>query len=298
MNLLFKSVSLDTLSHYRTFWKKTPVKSSDYSIGVLLCWARAFGYELAFEDDEELVWIKGSKPDDHCLAPVGRWDHPDWEEILLARFGVEAEFRLVPEALVDIWRAQMGDAVHAVPERGSWEYLHSVSELAELAGNKYMRKRNRINQFIKQTPYTYLPITDELIPRIAEFQQTWCESYKIFHGAEGVCRENRGIIADILPNWSSLPELFGGAIEAYGRIIAYTIAEVADDETIMIHVEKASLEHNAAYQVISKEFLRHDGGLYKTVNREEDMGDISLRDAKMSYHPSDFIKKYTVTVKL
>ena len=298
MKLLFKSVNLDTISHYRSFWKKTPVKSSDYSVGVLLCWERAYGYELSFEDDEELVWIKGNRPDEHYLAPVGRWDHPDWEEILLARFGAEAHFRLVPEALADIWRAQMGSAVEAVPDRDSWEYLYSVSELAELAGNKFMRKRNRINQFIKQTPYTYLPMTEELIPRIAEFQTEWCESYKIFRGAQGVSRENRGIISNILPNWSRLPELSGGAIEACGKIIAYTIAEAADDETVMIHVEKASLEQSAAYQVISREYLLHEGSAYKTVNREEDMGDPSLRDAKMSYHPSDFIKKFNVTIKL
>ena len=298
VNLLFKSVNIDTLSHYRTFWKKTVEKSSDYSLGVLFCWARAYGYEFAFEDDEELVWIRGSRPEEHYLAPVGKWDHPDWEEILPARFGSEVCFKLVPETLVNIWRSQMGDAVQAVPNRGSWEYLHSVSELAELAGNKYMRKRNRINQFIKQTPYTYMPITEELIPRIAEFQIAWCESYKIFHGADGVSRENKGIITNILPNWSSLPELFGGAIEAYGNIIAYTIAEAADNDTIMIHVEKASLEYSAAYQIISREFLQHEGGRYKTVNREEDMDDMSLRDAKMSYHPMDFVKKYTVTIKL
>jgi hypothetical protein len=90
----------------------------------------------------------------------------------------------------------------------------------------------------------------------------------------------------------------GGAIEVLGDIVAYTVAENVGDEQLMIHFEKASLEFSAAYQVINHEFLLHEGKGFKTVNREEDMDDPGLRDAKMSYHPIDFVKKYTVSVKL
>ncbi len=91
--------------------------------------------------------------------------------------------------------------------------------------------------------------------------------------------------------------MIGGAIEVMGHIVAYTIAEIVGD-TLMIHFEKASLEYNAAYQVINHEFLVHEGAPYKCVNREEDMDDPGLRDAKMSYHPCGFVKKYTVRINL
>jgi hypothetical protein len=292
-------VNLDTLAPYLELWEKTPQKSSDYSSGVLLCWERALGYQFAFDEREELVWIKGSFPDEHNLAPVGDWNlHADWEEIIRARFGDEAEFRLVPERLLDIWSARMGDAVTAEENRASWEYLHSVAELAELAGNKYMRKRNRVNQFRKQNPYTYAPITPEMIPRIVKFQEEWRESYREFSGFESIERESEGIIRNILGNWERLPRLMGGIIETMGAVAAYTIAEDAGDGTVMIHFEKAGLAYNAAFQVINKEFLANDCARFTTVNREEDMDDPGLRDAKMSYHPAGFVKKYTVKINL
>jgi hypothetical protein len=284
---------------YLELWKKTPQKSSDYSSGVLLCWERALGYQFAFDEAEDLVWIRGQRPSEHYLAPVGDWNaFSGWDEIIRARFGPRAEFQLVPEALLEVWRSQMGDRLEVSENRGSWEYLHNVSELAELSGNKYMKKRNRVNQFVKQNQYAYLPITPELLPRIEAFQKEWCESYREFSGFDSISKESEGIVRAILGNWEKLPQMLGGAIETRGRLVAYTIAEAADEETIMIHFEKASLNFNAAYQIINRDFLQHGGSGYKTVNREEDMDDPGLRDAKNSYHPMDFVKKYTVAVNL
>lgn len=298
MNLLFKSIDLDTIIPYLTLWQRTEQKSSDYSSGVLLCWEKAMGYQIAFEEENELAWIRGEAPDEHCLAPVGKWEDREWGKILRGHFQGAAQFRLVPEKLVDIWKAQLGDSVEAISNRASWEYLHNVSDLAELSGNKYMRKRNRINQFTKQNPYRYIPIATEELPRIVEFQKTWCEPYKVFDETGSIENESEGIVRNILGNWDKLPQLMGGAIEVLGKIVAYTVAEKADDETLMIHFEKASLEYNAVYQVINRDFLSHEGGGYAIVNREEDMDDPGLREAKMSYHPIDFVKKYTVNIQL
>lgn len=300
MKFLFKQINLDTIVPYMKLWENTKQRSSDYSVGVLLCWARALGYQFAFDEDEELVWIRGTQPCEHFLAPVGKWNIKGWDELIAARFGTTAEFRIVPEKLVEIWSKQMPGHVFVrddAEDRDSFEYLHKVSDLAALAGKKYIKKRNRVNQFSKMNPYTYLPITSELIPRIIEFQRAWCESYRIFSGYETIEQESSGIIGEILMNWDSLPMMIGGAIEVMGRIVAYTVAETAGD-TLMIHFEKASLDFNAAYQVINQEFLLHEGEPYKYVNREEDMGNLGLRDAKMSYHPIGFVKKYAVRISL
>lgn len=297
MKFIYKSVNIETIKEYMDRFDRTAQKSSDYSSGVLLCWADAFGYQFAFDDDEDLVWIRGNSPQEHFLAPVGNWDIKGWDEIIGARFGRKASFRAVPEQLVDIWRAQMPDAVEAVEDRDSWEYLHNFTDLAELPGKKYMKKRNRIHHFMNETNYEYIPITPDLIPKLIDFQNAWCESYRVFNGFESIEQESRGIIREIFGNWESLPQMTGGAIEILGKIAAYTVAETVGD-TLMIHFEKASLEYNAAFQVINHEFLTHVEGDYRFVNREEDMGDPGLRDAKMSYHPCDFVKKYIVKVDL
>lgn len=302
MNLIYRSINLETMHDYAQFWELCKQRSSDYSPCVLLTWERALGYQIAFDEEEEIAWIAGTYPEKHLLAPVGRWMLKGWDEILAARFGKSVEFRIVPEKLLEIWQKQMPEAVTVIdPEgdetRATWEYLYKLSDLTTLAGKKYMKKRNRINQFMSQNSFEYLPITPDLIPRIIEFQQAWCDSYRIFNGYETIAQESEGIIRNILSNWERLPEVSGGAIEVMGKIVAYTIAETAGD-TLLIHVEKASLAYNAAYQVINNEFLKHCGGIFKFVNREEDMGDPGLRDAKLSYHPTGFVKKYRVRIDL
>ena len=298
MKLSFKSINLDTIKNYLDLWKLTPQKSSDYSSGVLLCWESALGYKMAFDEEEGLVWIRGEAPSEHYLAPVGRWDRDDWSGIIRERFGAEAEFQLVPESLLNIWREQFGGSLDVTENRASWEYLHMVDDLAELSGKNYVRKRNRIHQFVKQYPYVYVPISEENIPAIIQFQREWQESYRVFDDSGSIEMESGGIISNILGSWGELPQRPGGAIEVFGRVVAYTIAAAVDPELIMIHFEKASLEYNAAYQVIHHEFLTPQGRSFKVVNREEDMADPGLRDAKMSYHPFDFVKKYTVKINL
>ena len=67
-------------------------------------------------------------------------------------------------------------------------------------------------------------------------------------------------------------------------------------ESFAIHFEKAVVGENSrgVYQYINQAFASILPEKYKTINREQDLGDPGLRQAKMSYNPLDFIKKYKV----
>ena len=187
--------------------------------------------------------------------------------------------------------------VEVVDDRGTWEYLYNIRELATLAGNKYMKKRNRVNQFRKNYDYVYEPMTDGLLPEVVDFQYSWCQVNHCGTTA-GLMQENHAI-QKILQNWNRIPNLCGGVIKIKDQIVAYTIGELAGD-MLVVHYEKASLEYGAAYQVINREFLSHIIGLHpelEIVNREEDMNDPGLRAAKMSYMPIGFLKECRVEIK-
>lgn len=79
-------------------------------------------------------------------------------------------------------------------------------------------------------------------------------------------------------------------------MVAYTLAEPLDDETVVIRFEKASPEFRDAYQAVNQLFLERSCGSFAWVNREEDMGDPGMREAKMSYRPDRFVEKFTVTL--
>lgn len=295
--LSFEDIDLKHVAPYMEHWKRTAVRASDYSFPILWGWAADYGYQVEEEKETGLFWIRQTTPRLFNLAPLGDWQRDDWAELISARYGKKCEFWLVPERLLEIWQQQFGSCVEAETDRGNWEYLYNIQNLATLAGNKYMKKRNRLNHFRRTYDYTYKPITCELIPSVLEFHLAWCQANDCIH-TPSLQQEAHGITR-ILGEWGEIPHMRGGIIEVGGKIVAYTIGELSSSDTLMIHFEKASLEYGAAYQAINNEFLRHmlecEPGLV-TVNREEDMNDQGLREAKLSYLPDGFIKKYQVKI--
>ena len=299
MQLPFRDIEIDDVKIYMEHWTQTDQRASDYSFPILWGWSEgAYGYQAAPDSETGLYWIRQTIPSIYNLAPIGNWHRDTWAELLEERYGKEAEFCLVPEKLLNIWRSQFGDKLKVEEDRGNWEYLYNIKDLATLSGNKYMKKRNRVNQFRRTYNYTYKSINNEIAAEITDFQQVWCQAN---HCAEtpGLVQENHGI-QRILQNWDRIPHLRGGVIFVGDEIAAYTIGELSGD-MIVVHFEKASLEYSAGYQAINKEFLSHmlqEHPELKIANREEDMNDPGLREAKMSYHPCGFIKKYRVKVSL
>ena len=286
----YEPLGLHHQQAYRTLWGRCAQRSSDQSFLVLWAWNETLGYQVA--PGEDLLWIRQLRPDPVYLPPVGGWDREDWASRLLEAVGEEARFLCVPEALVRVWQDRLGGRIRVREDRDAFEYLHRVEELADLKGNRYMRKRNHINRFRRTHAYRYLPLEEGLIPRVAELQRIWCE--------ERECRdrfllwgEHRGILR-VLEDWGRLEGLLGGALEVEGRLVAYTLGEDLGDRTLMIHFEKACPRVPDAYQVIHRDFLDRHRDRFDVVNREEDMGDPGIREAKMSYLPFDFLRKYQV----
>ena len=106
-------------------------------------------------------------------------------------------------------------------------------------------------------------------------------------------------------------EKAGFEIPANGKVVAFSIAEKTNSNTLIVHIEKALTEYRGAYQAMSQEFLNYMDGLlrerenlpegapaFTLVNREDDSGDENLRKAKLEYHPIEIKEKYLVTLTL
>ena len=285
----FQQFDVSKYKEYKDYWLRCDEYSSDMSFVILWAWKDFFGYEIAWEPD--LLWMRQTRPDLRWLAPAGSWHRDDWEKQLLEHVGPEADFVDVPKALVQIWQQQLGAKIVAEENRASFEYLYNVEELATLAGNKHMKRRNRVNKFRRQFDARYLTLTPEMTERVRELQNSWTHDENEFM-TKMLAAEGEGILR-VLDHWTELG-MIGGAIELDGRLIAYTLAEPVTDDLIMIHYEKGLPEYHGVYQIINKDFCENDARSFKIANREEDMGDEGLRQAKLAYGPCGFVEKYTV----
>jgi hypothetical protein len=70
-----------------------------------------------------------------------------------------------------------------------------------------------------------------------------------------------------------------------------------DEETFVVHIEKAFADVQGAYPMINQLFVQHECMKYKYINREDDAGSEGLRKAKLSYRPLFLVEKGMVKEK-
>lgn len=292
MQLKFEPINLEKQRQYQELLAACPQVSSDYSFLNLWAWSDDYGLQWAWEAD--LVWIKQTRPESLLWAPVGPWNSIDWMKRYPQRSDHQTVFIRVPAVLFESWRTAMGDAAIALEERGHWDYEYNVADLIELKGNRYHKKKNLLNQFVKKYEFRYLPFGPDLIEQAMNMQEDWC-TWRDCESSDVLSAENKAI-ARVLADWKHFNGALGGALMVNGDMVAYTVAEGLTRDCIVIHFEKGDTQYKGVYQAINQMFLANSAADFKWVNREQDLGDEGLRKAKLSYHPTSFISKYRVTM--
>lgn len=287
----YNRISLSMQDDYLALLDLTGSVTADHCFPVLFGWDQVLEYRLMFHDG--LCWIRQERPRPVYLAPVGDWQGRDWERELALHLPLGAEVLSVPEELALEWGRQLGGRILLEEDRDAFEYLHLTEDLAHLKGNRYMRKRNHVNRFARQFSYRYGEMTPDDLERIVDLQRRWCAA-RDCSGSFVLEGENRAIMR-VLDNYQALRGLVGGYVEVGGSVVAYAIGEGRGD-TLFVHFEKGDPAYGSVYQVINREFALHNLG-FKFLNREEDMGDPGLRDAKMSYLPMDFVRKHRAVLR-
>jgi hypothetical protein len=291
--LVFEPISLDRQTDYLELLNDCPQVGSDYSFLNLWAWADEYGLCWAWEDN--LVWIRQTRPQELLWAPVGPWDRIDWRTRFVESQNRQTTLIRVPQQLAESWGTSLRDLAVIEEERGHWDYIYAASDLAELKGNRYHKKNNLLNQFVKKYDSTYVPFEPELIEQAMAMQEDWC-TWRDCESSDILSAENQSI-ARIFKSWDHLSGTLGGAILVNGTMVAYTVAEGLTNETVVIHFEKGDTQYKGIYQAINQMFIAHWAGHFSLVNREQDLNDPGLRKAKLSYHPVEFLQKYRVTLK-
>lgn len=267
--------------------------TSDYSFLNLWGWAEEYDLEWAWEDD--LVWIRQNKPDVRYWAPIGPWTEIDWVERFDQTIANGTVFSRVPSNLADLLKGVLKTGIKVNESRGHWDYLYTMKDLVDLKGNRFHKKKNLVNQFKKNYAYSLVPLGPDFARDALALQEDWC-LWRDCESIEALAAENR-VIKKVFANWNDFDNLLGAGIMVENRLVAYTVAEPLDEQTVMIHFEKGNTDYKGVYQTINQAFLESIQGRFTLVNREQDLGDPGLRKAKMSYHPSGFQKKFTMVYK-
>lgn len=171
-----------------------------------------------------------------------------------------------------------------IEDRDNFDYLYLRSDLVDLQGRKFSKKRNLIKAFISNHEYIAKPLLDEHIPEALLILEQWREEY----GASGDYNAAREALEQ---SWEL--QLCGGIYYVEDRPVAYSLGEeLANSTSFVIHFEKAISSYKGIYQFINQAFASILPDFYQTINREQDLGDAGLRQAKHSYKPSSYVVKH------
>jgi hypothetical protein len=279
------------MEEYLGILSKNKSKASDYSFANLWGWAPHYGLEWRF--DGLLCWIRQSHPEPCQWAPVGPWDQvDDWRDCPEMVSG--AKFIRVPHSLCELWSLALEDDIVVEEARGQWDYLYLASELASLSGNRFHKKKNLLKQFQKSYDYEYRSLSENCVETVLNMQTEWCR-WRDCQESESLLAENDAV-ARVLARWGDIPGLCGGIIRIDNVPVAYTLAEPLNHDTLIIHFEKAAGGIKGGYQAINYLFCNDVGKNFTYINREQDLDDEGLRQAKLSYNPVGFSEKCTVRV--
>jgi hypothetical protein len=264
---------------------------SDFNFTSLFSWNVDNTTEVAIFNQNLIIRLPHYTTGDPVISMLGDNDISSTIKGLLA---IIPNLNLIPEAVI----TNLGPtSKYTVEEaRGDYDYIYDLESLVNMAGSDYKKKRNKVNRVKLAFGSRIKVTTTNTISNIHDIELAFT------HWAA----QNGKLDRDTKIEYTALSRLLHHAdllnvwlttISLDGQLCGFSINEPLDHGYTICHFEKSISSHPdmAAYlaYVVAQELLNRG---YKKVNWEQDLDIAGLRQAKLSYKPAYFLKKYTVSI--
>lgn len=256
---------------------------SEFTFANLFLFRRRHNYTLTTLADQTLAVLgrDGSSP--FFMLPFGLPDR----SLLDLLFSEHHTLKCATRAQAELLSA---NGCRIIEDRDNFDYLYRRQDLAQLPGRNYHKKRNLIKAFLNSHSHSAQPLREEFRTDALRVLEDW-RAGTDGEGDYPAAREALQMMEEL--------QLCGGIYYVGSRPAAYVLGEeMAGFSSFLIHFEKAVPGYKGLYQYINKSFAAILPESYQTINREQDLGDEGLRQAKLSYHPMGFVEKFKVTAPL
>jgi hypothetical protein len=292
-SLDFKNIEIqDRDIIHKLLWEFNLTGSSDLTFTNLFIWRKFYNIKWSIYNSHLL--LISDKPDGFAFPPIGPPSRKD-VSLLLLNWMKKNGF-----SNPSIQRADKGlaDELKGIciiePTLEHFDYVYSCKSLISLQGKNYHNKRSNIKKFVSNYKFDVQDIDSTNIQGCLELERLWCD---IRH-----CEEDMNLIGE----WSAIKEIFNNfkVLRVKGCVIiidkmveGFSVGEILNNNTVVVHVEKANPEFQGIYSVINQQFCIRQTMWWKNIewiNREQDLGNPGLRQAKQSYFPDHRIEKYMI----
>jgi hypothetical protein len=293
----FKAIEIEDRDYIRKrLWDYQP-ETSELNFTNLFIWRKHYGFQWSTSGDWLLVIGANTGNGVAALPPIGPPSRADVTRSLLRWMKEKGN---TTEARVDradgrlVAELKAGGDFEFEPTRDHFDYVYHTTDLIELSGKDYRAKRNHLNHLLRSNRITYEPMDESRIAACLAIADAWCEARR--------CKEDLNLISE----WDATREALthfkalgtdGGVIIVNGKIEAFTLGELLNSDTGVVHVEKANMDIRGLYAVVNQQFCEKHWVGVPSINREQDLGEPGLRKAKLSYNPYRLVDKFRVTLR-
>lgn len=302
-DIKFKKVNAQDLKKYKDFYFLRDNKTCDSVVMESFIWKDYYNIRVAVVEKENkevgLIWLMGEDNKEFSAMPICASEDLKYCFLLTKKYFNEVLNKKLVINIADaeaVKELELDEEEFLIKEEDDLrDYLYSGEKLRTLSGRKLHKKKNKLNKFIQnyEGRFYYKKLGCKDRDDIFRFLKKWREDRgEVLEGQ--LDPEIEGIHSVLLHCENLAISMAGVYID--DKLEAFSIASFNERHNMaVIHIEKATKSFDGLYQYINREFLCNEFSEVELVNREDDLGLLGLREAKLSYLPIDFARKYFVS---
>lgn len=291
----FKALDLEDKELFNKYFSYDPPRTSELTFTNLFIWRHQYRPIWLLWEDCILIIFQPKGEAHFGLPPLGPGDKNKALDFLFHILG-----QLTSEARVcRVGTAFLHEYVDPVRysitlDRDNSDYVYLTRDLINLSGRKYHRKKNHLNRFVKNYAFEYRPLDKDLVASFLKMQESWCQMRECVEQPELLSEDYAVHVA--LTHFEDL-DYQGGAVIMNSKVEAFALGEPLNEETAVIHIEKANPNIPGLYTAMNQLFCSNAWVDMTYINREQDLGSEGLKKAKKSYYPHHMEDKHILTRK-
>ncbi|MBL0225371.1 MAG: DUF2156 domain-containing protein [Geobacteraceae bacterium] len=268
---------------FDSIFEELQPRVSELTFAGLYLFRRAHDYRVSLIGDSLVLLGTGYDGACYCLPPLGGDVTAACELLLDSGMGLYG----IGEEYASRYLEKV--ASELIEDRDSFDYLYLRDDLATLPGNRFHKKKNRISYFTARHTFEVHRFSAEHLCGCLQLLDEWGRAAEV-EGNRSFSLEMDATVEAL--SQADVLRLEGVVVAVEGSVRAFAMGERLNRETAVCHFEKADHFMEGLSQLVNREFARSLFTDCRYVNREQDLGEPGLRNAKLSYHPVEMIRKF------
>lgn len=295
----FSEITLNSKTLFDQYIIKHHPEISELTFTNFFAWRYYYKFRYAIISDLLCIISVPGNGEPFAMMPIGEVNEDKFAAALeglkeyFGKKGWKLVFRKITEDELVFFRGRIPSETSVVYDRDNSDYLYNTVDLIGLRGKKYDGKRNHINRFKKLHTYEYVSLECALLDECSRIMEQWCEAKNCSCQSGDYCERQANM--ELLRNYRTLG-CKGALIKVDGVFEAFTVGEMLNEDTAVIHIEKAKNSIDGLFTLVNQQFAEREWGGTTYINREQDLGMEGMRKAKLSYQPIKLVDKYSVYI--